>query len=286
MSVTIDYRDCPGLDQRHLGCNWRRPNATNRRQQASSKRRPSWCIRTTVPRGRMITAEMLEVKQWPVDFVPPTALTKIEDAIDRATNSPMMAGEPVLDAKLASKDSGRGLAALVPPGMRAYTVQTSRVAASVAGFILPGNRVDVLLALHSNPNDGSGGGSTTTLLQAVIILAVDQRLDPPAENKMNPNDKGSVTLLVTPEQAALLDLGQSMGSLTLSLRNLDDTDQEATKPATLADLQLWHDRKTPSTTPTAEATDKKKEAETKVAPEVTMIRTMRGRYSGKVMVAR
>jgi hypothetical protein len=79
-------------------------------------------------------------------------------------------------------------------------------------------------------------------------------------------------------------LGQSMGALTLSLRNLDDTDQETTKPATLADLRLWHDRLTPNLPATAEPTAVKAAAP-KQEPEVSVIRTLRGRYTGRVVVA-
>src|SRR5262249_33279263 len=84
--------------------------------------------------------------------------------------------------------------------------------------------------------------STTTLLQSVEILAVDQQLDAPADNKTNPRDLGSVTLLVTPAQAALLDLGQNLGLLTLSLRNPDDKDEAKTTPATLADVRFHQEK--------------------------------------------
>ena len=76
-------------------------------------------------------------------------MTKLEDALDRAVAIPMVMDEPVLDAKLSPKGSGRGLAALVPKGMPAVTIQTPSVASGVAGFILPGNRVDVLLTMNA-----------------------------------------------------------------------------------------------------------------------------------------
>ena len=111
------------------------------------------------------------------------------------------------------------------------------MAANVAGFILPGNRVDVLLNLRSNGRDDpTGGGSTTTLLQAVEILAVDQRLDIPTENKVDPKDLRSITLLVTPEQANLLALGHSAGTLSVSLRHSGDLANANTVPVTLHDF--------------------------------------------------
>src|SRR5262249_16169427 len=158
-------------------------------------------------------------------------------------------GEHVLDAKLAGKGAGRGLAALIPKGMRAFTIQTTSVVAGVAGFVLPGSRVDVLLTVSSQGgnNDQTGGGTTTTLLQGVEILAVDQRLQAPAENKNNLKELQSVTLLVTPDQAAKLDLGQNKGLLHLTLRNPDDDQPADTRPTTLASLRFqqqkpWDER--------------------------------------------
>jgi Flp pilus assembly protein CpaB len=74
------------------------------------------------------------------------------------------------------------------------------------------------------------------LLQSIEVLAVDQRLDAPADNKNNVKDLGSVTLLVTPDQAALLDLGQNLGQLSLSLRNLSDTKSASASTAKITDI--------------------------------------------------
>jgi pilus assembly protein CpaB len=233
-----------------------------------------------VPRGSMLTAEMLETKQWPKSLLPKKAVRQVDEVLGRAAAVAIAEGDVVTEGKLASKTAGRGVAALIPSGMRAYTIQTSKAAANVAGFVMPGNRVDVLLSLHSFQNDGTGGGSTNTLLQAVEILAVDQRLDAPAENKVDPKDLQSVTLLVTPEQAALLDLGQNLGQLNLSLRNLDDKGQTKTAPATLAQLRLRHDAisksgiEVPSNTVGA----------TRAQRQTTTIYTLRGTQPGAVTV--
>src|SRR3954451_18929531 len=120
-------------------------------------------------------------------MVPVGALTKTEEAVERAVSIPLVKDETLQAAKLSPKGAGRGLAALVPTGMRAFTIQTPNVASGVAGFILPGNRVDVLLTMTAGDGDESGGGSTTTLLQRVEILAVDQRIDAPADNKVDAN---------------------------------------------------------------------------------------------------
>jgi Flp pilus assembly protein CpaB len=129
----------------------------------------------------------------------------------------LLKDEPVANGKLAPKGSGRGMAALIPLGMRAFTIKTPGIASGVAGFVMRGHKVDVLLTMNDvGANDQTGGGSTTTLLQNVEISAVDQNIDAPAENKMD-KDLRSVTLLVTPQQAKQLDLGQNKGTLRLAL---------------------------------------------------------------------
>ena len=191
-----------------------------------------------IDRGAMLSEADVEIRQWPKGLSPAGALRTVDEATERGAVGVVMAGEVILDSKLSPKDSGRGLASLITPGMRAFTVQASRVATNVAGFILPGNKVDVLLNMKGGRGDDTGGGSTTTLLQAIEVLAVDQRLEAPADNKVDPKGLSSVTLLVTPEQANLLDLGQNMGVLTFSLRNLTDTADANPAPTTVNDIRF------------------------------------------------
>ena len=193
----------------------------------------------------MIDASEIKIVQWPKGMLPDGAVDDVDKIIGRMSLGQIVAGEPILDAKLGARDAGRGLAALVPKGMRAYTLVPSRsgtnpglnAALSVAGFILPGNKVDVLLNLKGTYNDESGGGTTTTLLQSIEVLAVDQKLDAPADNKNSIKELGSVTLLVTPDQAALLDLGENLGQLSLSLRNLSDTSSNSITTARLSSIR-------------------------------------------------
>jgi pilus assembly protein CpaB len=196
-----------------------------------------------LPRGGMITADMVKVRDFPKGAALAGTLTKPEEAVDRTVSVPILKDEPVLDSKLSPRGSGRGMAALVPKGMRAFTIQTPNIATGVAGFILPGNKVDVLLNVKDGSNDNeTGGGVTTTLLQQVEILAVDQRTDAPADNKVDPKELRSVTLVVTPEQAKLLDLGQNKGTLHLALRNPEDTTVDSSKPVTALNLRYRQEK--------------------------------------------
>jgi pilus assembly protein CpaB len=192
-----------------------------------------------IPRFTTLSADMLKTRDFPRDLAPAGSLSRVEDAVDRVTFAQMVKDETLLDEKLATRGAGRGMAPGIADGMRAFTIQTPNVASGVAGFILPGNKVDVLLNVTgSGTNDPTGGGVTTTLLENVEILAVDQRVEAPADNKVDPNQLRSVTLLVKPDQALKLDLGQNRGTLHLSLRNPTDVASAPARRATMAELGL------------------------------------------------
>jgi len=250
--------------------------------------------------GTVLTNEDLRVKHWPASLIPPGAHSEVEEVLRRSVRVPLVAGEPVLEAKLSGKDSGPGLAALVPPGMRAFTIRTPHVAAGVGGFIQPGNRVDVLLTTRSSgSNDPTGGGATTTLLQNVKIIAVDQRLDAGDKSATEPEELKSVTLLVTPDQAAKLDLGMNVGTLHLALRNPEDDRQSNARPATMAELRFHQEDALPSRLEGVNEligkvagmfargdAGKKEEDAAAIAPRrpTAHIRTLRGSHRGNVRI--
>lgn len=189
-----------------------------------------------LPRGRTVTADLLTTRDYPQHLVPAGAILNKEEALDRTVYIPLAKDEPLIESKLASRSAGRGLAPLIPTGMRACTI-TTNVSSSVAGFILPGNRVDVLLSMSvEGDKEATGGATTTTLLQNVEILAIDQNIEAPAAN-VAPNQR-TATLLVTPDDAAKLQLGQTKGQLHLTLRNPVD-DKSAGGQATARDIQFY-----------------------------------------------
>ena len=110
-----------------------------------------------VPRGGMLTAELVKSREYPKDIAPVGALSKVEEALDRTVFIPLIKDDPILNAKLAPKGSGRGMSALVPKGMRAFTIQTPSIESGVAGFVLPGNKVDVLLTVGDLPTSNFAG---------------------------------------------------------------------------------------------------------------------------------
>jgi pilus assembly protein CpaB len=232
-----------------------------------------------INRGQTLSTTLLTTHNWPKDMVPEGSISNPREIENRTVIVPMMKGDLILEAKLAEKGAGRGLAAVIPSGMRAVTIQTPNVATGVAGFILPGNKVDVLLTMtHQGAEDRTGGGSTITLLQNLEILAVDQQVDVPNNNKMDTKELRSVTLLVTPAEAARLDLGQNKGTLRLTLRNPSDASKEFVDAITLIGLDLNPNAVNSELAPAGI------KAKTQPSPlpksPLRMVRTIRGTRSG------
>src|SRR5881396_4020699 len=146
--------------------------------------------------GKRIQADDLKLVTLDRKDLPRGVFVKTTDVVDRAVAVPIVAGEIVLNGKLAPKGSGEGLTALIEPGMRAVSVQVNEIS-GVSGFIQPGTRVDVMFTRVFSNSDAA----TTTILQNVKVLAYGRQLDPSA--KVEPRDaKPTVaTLLATQEDA-------------------------------------------------------------------------------------
>jgi len=154
---------------------------------------------------------------------PEGAILKPEDAIGRGVTTPLFAGEPILNGRLAPRGAGGGLAANIKEGMRAIAVRVDQVV-GVAGFVLPGTRVDVVIS--GVPPGVTGGGSTPnmqarTVLQNIEVLSAGTDIQKDAEGK--PHQVQVVNLLVSPEQAQVMTLASNQTKIQLVLRNPLDT---------------------------------------------------------------
>ena len=260
---------------------------------------PVLIAKLEIPRGKLLAKEAVEVKEWPKELVPAGIMSNPVDAESRAALQTIQPGEPIFEVKLAARGAIGGMANLIPAGKRAYTVQTRTVASNVAGFVLPGNLVDVLLTFRGNVTDETGGGSTTTLLQAVEVMAVGNRTEQVAStlgtvaNEIGIADVSSVTLLVTPEEVTRLELGQSLGILALTLRNPNDQAEVKTDPATMSRFLGMKPVTPPSTLNNSVAFSpsprpQEPESVKPAAPEEklvsTSILTLRGQSWGEVRV--
>jgi pilus assembly protein CpaB len=165
--------------------------------------------------------------------IPEGALLKQDQIVGRGVISTIFVNEPFIESRLAPKGGGAGLAALIPNGMRAVAIRVNEIV-GVAGFVVPGMRVDVLVS-GNPPGNTSGGSVTKTLLQYVEVLSAGQNFQKDTEGK--PVSVQVVNLLVTPEQAEMLSLASSQTTIQLVLRNPLDT-QIAKTPGT-AVVQLF-----------------------------------------------
>jgi pilus assembly protein CpaB len=188
--------------------------------------------------GVMIRTADVKISKVPQDAFPKGAYSKVEDVLDRPVISNILMEEAVLEGRLAPKGSGLGLAPTIPVGMRAVTVRVNDVA-GVAGFVIPGMHVDVLV---TGRPPGDDGDITATALQNVLVLAAAQTLQPDARGQAI--QAPTVTLLATPEDAEILTLANADGHIQLVLRNSSDQDNTKTPGRYVSEL-YGTNRRTP-----------------------------------------
>ncbi len=182
--------------------------------------------KANIPVGGRLAEDLMEWKGWPEDGLVeglivrttrPEAMTELQGAVVRL---PLFAGEPLRSEKIVDSTS-RIMSSLLPAGKRAIATEIS-VATSAGGFILPNDRVDVIMVRR---NTGSEGFITEVILTNVRVLAIDQRIEENAEG--NRTAVGSTaTLELTPEQAKIITVAQQMADrLTLALRSVADVQE-------------------------------------------------------------
>lgn len=180
--------------------------------------------------GELLKPASLQLIEWPVSSPITGGFTKIEDVAGRIVLYPLPKGEPILERQLAAVGAGAGLTADIPSGMRAISVRSDEVI-GVAGFLLPGAHVDVLMTTHSAM---APEPQTLTVLQDVVVLAVGQQMHPQPDGK--PISVNVVTLLLKPEDAEKLVLATSLGVIYFVLRNGADKEQALSPPVGLNQL--------------------------------------------------
>jgi pilus assembly protein CpaB len=180
--------------------------------------------------GTRLDGNNIRLIPWPEGEPVAGMFTRIEDCANRALITPLAENEPVLEGKLAAQQSGAGLPATIPEGMRALSVAVNDVV-GVAGFVIPGTMVDVLV---TGSVGGSGNNITRTILENVRVLAAGQKVEQDRDGK--PQTVPVITLLVSPEDAAKLTMASNQGKIQLALRNTIDTKQVSPAPVLQAAL--------------------------------------------------
>lgn len=217
--------------------------------------------------GTLIKDSDLKTVDWSGPK-PKGALSASSDAIGRGVVSVINEGEPIVDSRLAAKGAGAGLAATIPPGMRAVAVRVNDVV-GVAGFVVPGMRVDILIA--GTPPGGASaslGTLSKTLLQNIEVLSAGQNIQKDAEGK--PVSVPVVNLLVTPEQAEILSLASNETRIQLILRNPMDKETTKTPGTAIANLFSGQTGPLPGPKPNAPPKPRLKPAAVAKSPTVTV----------------
>ena len=163
---------------------------------------------------------------------PAQSINDRQQAIGRGVIATIYEGEPISSARLAPKGAGAGLSAMIPIGKRAVALKIDQVV-GVAGFVVPGMHVDVIIA-GGNSDNSHNGILSRTVLQNIEVLSAGQKFEKTAEGK--PQDAQVVNLIVTPDEAEVLSLASSETKVQLVLRNPLDVKEEKTHGTSVAAL--------------------------------------------------
>jgi len=181
--------------------------------------------------GALLTADDVKLVPWPAANPVPGGFVKAEDVVGRGVIAPVAENEPFTGFNVASKEAGSGLPPTIPTGMRAISVRVNEVI-GVAGFVVPGTRVDVMVILRSG-----GDSLARVVVSNVTVLAAGTRYDQELAKEGKPLPSSVVTLLVSPEDAERVGLASTEGQILLTLRNPMDaaaTESVGMRAASLA----------------------------------------------------
>ena len=173
---------------------------------------------TDLDLGAELRREDVRVVSWPTNAVPAGAFQSADELVGRGLVQPLVQNEPFLPAKLASKEAGAGLPPIIPEGYRALSVRVNDVV-GVAGYVLPGTRVDVVATV--NPSQRPEDILSKVVLNNVQVLAAGTKYERDEENN-KAMAVSVVTLLVSPDEAERLTLASTEGKIQLALRNPTD----------------------------------------------------------------
>ncbi|MCZ6878040.1 MAG: Flp pilus assembly protein CpaB [Acidobacteria bacterium] len=181
--------------------------------------------------GNRLTALQLRMVPWPKATSLEGSFFDPEEIVGRGVIVPMIPNEPVLESKLAPREAGAGLTTAIPEGMRAVAIKVNDVI-GIAGFVLPGTRVDVIVV--GSPDERKRNDTSKMILENIVVLAAGQNIEQGIDGE--PQAVQVITLLVTPVGAEKLALASVDGRLQLALRHPLDLDLNDPAPVKKADL--------------------------------------------------
>jgi pilus assembly protein CpaB len=183
-----------------------------------------------LPVGTLLTREQVAIVAWPAASPVPGSFSSVDEVVGRGLIAQVMQNEPITESKLAPRESGAGLPPTIPAGMRAMAVRVNDVI-GVAGFTLPGTRVDVIVTVT-----GNNVSQSRVVLNNIQVLTAGTVFDHEKSREGQAIPARVVTLLVTPSDAERLALAQTEGAIVLALRNPLDTELVETSGARMSAL--------------------------------------------------
>jgi Flp pilus assembly protein CpaB len=189
---------------------------------------------TNVPSYERLTAQVVQIEQWPKDKVPQGAARSLEDFEGMRPKVPLYPGEPILMNKLSDGTSGNA-SERIPEGMQVFAVKVDKESA-LSGLILPGDRVDVLVFIRGTSGRDTIQTGTRTILRNVSVFAVNDQIGRNTEEDGGSIDAKTVSLLVKPQQSERLLLAKQLGTIHLALRKPGDESNTETQGARPGDL--------------------------------------------------
>lgn len=183
--------------------------------------------------GTRLTSDHVKVVKWPADAPVTGSFTKVDEVVNRGLISAVEENEPLTQSKLAALEAGAGLPPSIPPGLRAVSVKVNEVV-GVAGFVVPGTRVDVMVTLSGRQKQQES--VTRVVVSNAQVLTAGTKYDQENAKEGKPIPSTVVTLLVTPEDGERIALAASEGQIMLALRNPLDTATTATTGVRTAGL--------------------------------------------------
>jgi pilus assembly protein CpaB len=177
----------------------------------------------------LLTPENTELVPWPADIPVEGGFNRATDVVGRTALFPLAKGQPILDPDLSALGAGTGLANKIPDGMRAVALRSDEIV-GVAGFLIPGSRLDVLMTFNPDHLDPV----TAIVLENALVIAAGHQIEPDPAGKTV--DAAVVTLLLTPEQAQRAVLASTQGAIHFVLRNGGDNGKSADLPVRLSQL--------------------------------------------------
>ncbi len=190
--------------------------------------------------GTRLTAQRLRMVPWPKAVALEGSFLDPEEILGRGVVVRMLPNEPVLESKLAPIEAGAGLTTAIPEGMRAVAIKVNDVI-GIAGFVLPGTRVDVIVV--GSPDERKRNDTSKVILENIVVLAAGQNIEQSIDGE--PQTVQVITLLVTPEGAEKLALASVDGRLQLALRHPLDLVLNDPPPVKKADLYTQAASSTP-----------------------------------------